>query len=89
MTSHRRDRTSQRYKRRYSRLATVSAGGSEERARTARESLRDVLTDAGQRGGGPRAILRRAARAAAYVLTVTAQSAESGEKDLPRSCWRS
>jgi hypothetical protein len=56
--------------------------GAEERARTARETLRDVLTKLADMAGDRAKILRRAARAAAYVLTVTAQPSEPREKDL-------
>jgi hypothetical protein len=56
--------------------------GAEERARTARETLRSVLTKLADMTGDRAKILRRAARAAAYVLTVTAQPSELGEKDL-------
>ena len=56
--------------------------GAEERARTARETLREVLTKLASMEGDRARILRRAARAAAYVLTVTAQSSESGDKEL-------
>jgi hypothetical protein len=56
--------------------------GAEDRARTAREKLRPVLTALAD-GKMPRArILRRAARAAAYLLTVTAQPRDGGENDL-------
>jgi hypothetical protein len=56
--------------------------GAEERARTARETLRDVLMSLANMEGDRARIMRRAARAAAYVLTVTAQSTEPGERDL-------
>ena len=56
--------------------------GAEEQAKSARERLRPVLTGlAGTRGDRAK-ILRRAARAAAYMLTVTAQPAPAGRKDL-------
>jgi hypothetical protein len=56
--------------------------GAEARAKSAREKLRPVLEDlAGMTP--PRALmLRRAARAAAYLLTVTAQPGLDGRKDL-------
>jgi hypothetical protein len=56
--------------------------GAEDRARTARETLRPVLTELATAGGQRAWALRRAARAAAYLLTVTAQARESGEQDL-------
>ncbi len=58
--------------------------GAEERARRARGRLRPILEDLANMTEGPRAlILRRPARAAAYLLTVTAQPREiAGEKDL-------
>jgi hypothetical protein len=58
--------------------------GAEERARRARGRLRPILEDLANMTEGPRTlILRRPARAAAYLLTVTAQPREiAGEKDL-------
>jgi hypothetical protein len=57
--------------------------GAEAQARFARDALREVLTELAK-ADMPRAlILRRPARAAAYLLTVTAQPCEDG-KDLSR-----
>jgi hypothetical protein len=56
--------------------------GAEERARTARESLRPVLTALAELDGDRARILRRATRAAAYVLTLTAQPREGNQPDL-------
>ena len=56
--------------------------GAEERARSARETLRPVLTELAGLQGDRALILRRATRAAAYLLTVTAQPRDGGEKDL-------
>jgi hypothetical protein len=53
--------------------------GAEERARGARELLRPVLAGLAGATGDRARILRRAARAAAYLLTVTAQP---GKNDL-------
>jgi len=56
--------------------------GAEDRATSARERLRPVLTELAD-AQGPRAwVLRRAARAAAYLLTVAAQPRRSGKADL-------
>jgi hypothetical protein len=56
--------------------------GAEEEAKSARERLRPVLAGlAGTRGDRAK-ILRRAVRAAAYMLIVTAQPAPPGRKDL-------
>jgi hypothetical protein len=58
--------------------------GAEERAGTAREALREVLTKLAE-PDDPRAhILCRPARAAAYLLTVTAQPSTDGKPDLSR-----
>jgi hypothetical protein len=57
--------------------------GAEARARSARDRLRPILEDLAGMTGDPRAtILRRPARAAAYLLTVTAQPRAGGKKDL-------
>jgi hypothetical protein len=58
--------------------------GAEERARSARERLRPVLEDLASAEGGRARFLRRPTRAAAYMLTVTAQEAAEGRKDLSR-----
>jgi hypothetical protein len=58
------------------------AVGAEEFARSARETLRPVLTGLAGLEGNRALILRRAARASAYLLTVTAQPRNGGEKDL-------
>ena len=47
--------------------------GAEERAKSARERLRSVLTGLAEAEGDRAKFLRRPARAAAYLLTVTAQ----------------
>jgi hypothetical protein len=56
--------------------------GAEERAKSARERLRPVLTGLADVSGPRAQILVRAARSAAYLLTVTAQPREGDEKDL-------
>ena len=57
--------------------------GAEARARSARDRLRPILEDLASMTEDPRAtILRRPARAAAYLLTVTAQPRVNGHKDL-------
>jgi len=53
--------------------------GAEGRARAARERLRDVLAALAQVEMPRARILRRPARAAAYLLTVTAQPSDSGK----------
>ena len=58
------------------------AAGAEERARSARDSLRDILTSLATAEREQALILRRAARAAAYFLTVSAQPAPTGKKDF-------
>ncbi len=56
--------------------------GAEARAGTAREELCGALTELAE-AEMPRArILRRPARSAAYLLTVTAQPSDGGKKDL-------
>jgi hypothetical protein len=58
--------------------------GVEDRARAARERVRPVLEGLAN-ARSPRArILRRPTRAAAYLLTVTAQPVSGGGKDLSR-----
>src|SRR5437773_12048199 len=54
--------------------------GAEARARSARNSLRPILTELATAEGPPARFLRRAIRAAAYTLTVTAQPREEREK---------
>ena len=56
--------------------------GAEERALSARESLREILVSLAETHEPQARMLRRAARAAAYVLTVTAQPRHNGTKDL-------
>ncbi len=55
--------------------------GAEERARRARDSLRPVLIEVADAKGDRARVLRRVARAAAYLLTVTAQP---GRRDFSR-----
>jgi hypothetical protein len=56
--------------------------GAEEQARKAREKLRHILIDVATAEGTRAEMLRRPARAAAYLLTATAQPADPGSKDL-------
>jgi hypothetical protein len=56
--------------------------GVEDRARSARERLRPVLTDLAEATDKRAMTMRRASRAAAYLLTVTAQPKENGKTDL-------
>jgi hypothetical protein len=56
--------------------------GAGARAADAREKLRHVLTDLATMEGDRANRLRRPARAAAYLLTVTAQPAAGGKEDL-------
>jgi len=56
--------------------------GAEERARSARERLRPILTDLAQTQGDRGQALRRPARATAYLLAVTAQPSADGSQDL-------
>jgi hypothetical protein len=56
--------------------------GFEDRARSARETLSPILTQLADMGGDRAMILRRPARAAAYLLTVTAQPVHRGKPDL-------
>ena len=58
------------------------AEGGEERARSAREGLRNILTGLASMDGDQALNLRRAARAATYLLIVTAQPRAGGEKDF-------
>jgi hypothetical protein len=59
------------------------ATGAENRAKSARDSLRDILTDLASMEGDRALILRRAARATAYLLAVSAQPrGDDGSKDL-------
>lgn len=60
----------------------LGVAGAEERARSARERLRPILTDLANAEGDRARILRRPARAAAYLLTATAQSSTGDRKDL-------
>jgi hypothetical protein len=53
-----------------------------ERARVVRERLRPILTQLASAEGYRAEILRRPARAAAYLLTVTAQPSYDGKPDL-------
>jgi hypothetical protein len=57
-----------------------AAGG--ERGREARDLLRPVLTGLAETQGDHAAVLRRPARAAAYLLAVTAQPRVAGKVDL-------
>jgi len=56
--------------------------GAEEQARKAREKLRHILIDVATAEGDRAKMLRRPARAIAYLLTATAQRAAPGSKDL-------
>ena len=56
--------------------------GAEERAKSARDRLRPILEDLADMPQPRALMLRRAARAAAYLLTVTAQPRISGQKDF-------
>jgi hypothetical protein len=56
--------------------------GAEDRAWSARERLRDVLTGLAAVEMPRARILRRASRATAYVLTVTAQDPRGDRKDM-------
>jgi hypothetical protein len=56
--------------------------GCEERARSVRTTLAPILTRLADAQGDRAMILRRPARAAAYLLTVTAQPAHGGKPDL-------
>lgn len=58
--------------------------GFEERARGIRNSLSPILSWLASVEGEPAIALRRPARAAAYVLLVTAQPAHDGRPDLSR-----
>ena len=56
--------------------------GAEDRAESARHALRGVLTDLANLDGDRARILRRATRAAAYLLSFTAQPRTGQDKDL-------
>jgi hypothetical protein len=56
--------------------------GAEERAKSARDALRGILTDLANLDGNRARILRRATRAAAYLLAFTAQPRKGQDKDL-------
>jgi hypothetical protein len=56
----------------------------EERARSARTTLAPILTRLADAHGDRALMLRRPARAAAYLLTVTAQPSHGGKPDLSR-----
>jgi hypothetical protein len=56
--------------------------GAEDQARSARDSLRSILTFLADAPKVRADILHRAARAAAYLLTFTAQPREDGQPDL-------
>jgi hypothetical protein len=58
--------------------------GCEDRARSARTTLAPILTRLADAQGDRAMILRRPARAAAYLLTVTAQPAHGSKPDLSR-----
>jgi hypothetical protein len=60
----------------------LGVAGAEAQARSARERLRPILIDLANADGDRARILRRPARAAAYLLTATAQSSTGGRKDL-------
>lgn len=60
------------------------APGCEERARSARITLAPILTELASAEGDRARILRRPARAAAYLLTMTAQPSQGGRPDLSR-----
>jgi hypothetical protein len=56
--------------------------GAEEQAMKAREKLRHILIDVATAQGERAKMLRRPARAVAYLLTATAQPTDPGSKDL-------
>jgi hypothetical protein len=56
--------------------------GAERQAKRVRDSLRPVLTGLAVREGGPVGSDCRPIRAAAYMLTATAQPSEEGKKDF-------
>jgi hypothetical protein len=58
--------------------------GVEDRAKSARDRLKPVLTDLAEATGDRAMIMRRAARAAAYLLAVTALPQENGKPDLSK-----
>jgi len=59
--------------------------GAEAHAKSARDALADILTGLASLTGERAGILCRAARAAAYLLTFTAQPREGGEQDLSQA----
>jgi hypothetical protein len=58
------------------------AEGAEDHARSAREGVRSILTELASMEGERALMLRRPARAAAYLLTVTAQPWDGDKQDL-------
>jgi hypothetical protein len=56
--------------------------GAGERAKSSRDALRGILTDLANLDGDRARILRRATRAAAYLLAFTAQPGKGQDKDL-------
>jgi hypothetical protein len=60
----------------------LGVAGAENHAKNAREILRPILTYLAGTDGHRAAILHRAVRAAAYLLTITAQPGQDGRKDL-------
>jgi hypothetical protein len=58
------------------------AADAEDRGRSARKRLRPILTDLAEAQGRRAQALRRPARAAAYLLTVTAQASTGKRQDL-------
>jgi hypothetical protein len=58
--------------------------GAEAQANTVREALRDVLSELAKPGLPQALVLRRPARAAAYLLTATAQASLDSRSDLSR-----
>jgi hypothetical protein len=60
----------------------LGVAGAENYAKNARKELRPILTYLAETRGRRAAILHRAVRGAAYLLTITAQPREGGAKDL-------
>jgi hypothetical protein len=58
------------------------APGAEDRALSARDGLHDILTDLAHLKGDQALMLRRAARAAAYLLLVSAQPRQRAGRDF-------
>jgi hypothetical protein len=56
--------------------------GAEDRAKNVRDNLREILTDLATAEGDRALILGPAARAAAYLLVVTAQPRQDKDKDI-------